>query len=111
MIALRQPLFWLTIALVALVAAVPLVSGAASLREDIFLILMFVVLASSLNLIMGYAGYVSFGHIVFFGLGSYIAFSLITTLGLHLVAATLVAGAATLTTPCHDSYAADVTES
>ncbi len=35
-----------------------------------------VLLASSLNIMLGYTGYVSFGHIVFFGLGGYIGFYL-----------------------------------
>jgi len=95
MTAFRRPLLWILVAAIALVSAIPLVTGSASLRESIFLILMFVVLASSLNLIMGYAGYVSFGHIVFFGLGSYIAIYLVTAAGLHLVFAMLVAGVIT----------------
>jgi branched-chain amino acid transport system permease protein len=35
--------------------------------------LMFVVITSSLNLIVGYAGYAAFGNVVFFGLGAYAA--------------------------------------
>ena len=42
-----------------------------SAREHAFTLLMFVGLASSLNILLGYTGYVSFGHIVFFGLGGY----------------------------------------
>jgi branched-chain amino acid transport system permease protein len=34
-------------------------------------------MASSLNLMLGYTGYVSFGHVVFFGLGGYIGLYLI----------------------------------
>ncbi len=47
-------------------------TNSPSQREDLFLILMLVTLASSVNIIMGYTGYVSFGHIVYFGLGGYI---------------------------------------
>jgi branched-chain amino acid transport system permease protein len=50
------------------------------------------VLASSVNIIMGYTGYVSFGHIVFFGLGGYIAFYLMQTFQVHLILAALIAG-------------------
>ena len=35
------------------------------------------ILVSSLNILLGYTGYVSFGHIVFFGLGGYVGLYLI----------------------------------
>lgn len=92
MSALARPFVWAVLALLAAVALLPLASGSARLREDLFLILMYVVLASSLNIILGYAGYISFGHIVFFGLGSYAGFYLITSLGFHLVPAMLAGG-------------------
>lgn len=38
-----------------------------------FTLLKFVVLAQSLNIITGYTGYVDFGHVAFFGLGTYAA--------------------------------------
>lgn len=41
-----------------------------------------VVLAQSLNLITGYTGYVDFGHVVFYGLGTYVAGIVIGQLGL-----------------------------
>jgi branched-chain amino acid transport system permease protein len=37
----------------------------------LFTVFMFVTLATSWNLIGGYAGYLSFGHVVFFGIGAY----------------------------------------
>ena len=51
------------------------------MRETAFTILMFIGLASSLNILMGYTGYVNFGHIVFFGLGGYFGFFLVSELG------------------------------
>jgi branched-chain amino acid transport system permease protein len=45
----------------------------------VFLLLMWVTLASSWNLLSGYTGYVSFGHAGFFGVGAYTAAVLITT--------------------------------
>ncbi|MBI3089330.1 MAG: branched-chain amino acid ABC transporter permease [Candidatus Tectomicrobia bacterium] len=36
------------------------------------IIFMYICLASSWNLISGYVGYVSFGHVVFFGVGAYV---------------------------------------
>ena len=35
-------------------------------------LMMWIALAASLNIIMGFAGYVSFGHVVFVGLGGYV---------------------------------------
>jgi branched-chain amino acid transport system permease protein len=37
----------------------------------LFTVFLYVVLASSWNLIGGYAGYLSFGHVAFFGIGAY----------------------------------------
>ena len=41
-------------------------------RESAFTILKAIALASSLNILLGYTGYVSFGHIVFYGFGGYV---------------------------------------
>ena len=64
-------------------------------REDMFLILMLVTLASSLNILLGYTGYVNFGHIVFFGLGGYIGFYLMHRQGWSLWTAMIAGGLAT----------------
>ncbi|MCK4788883.1 MAG: branched-chain amino acid ABC transporter permease [Desulfobacteraceae bacterium] len=37
----------------------------------LFTVFLYVILATSWNLIGGYAGYLSFGHVVFFGIGAY----------------------------------------
>ena len=50
----------------------PVVTDSASNREVVFTILKAVALASSLNILLGYTGYVSFGHIVFYGFGGYV---------------------------------------
>jgi branched-chain amino acid transport system permease protein len=85
--------FWLVLIVVAALASAPIVMGNVSMREDFFFILMLVILASGINIIMGYTGYVSFGHIVFFGIGGYIAFYLMQNLQAHFVLAALVGGA------------------
>jgi branched-chain amino acid transport system permease protein len=41
---------------------------------------------------LGYTGYVSFGHIVFFGLGGYVGFFLMDAFGIHLFLAALAGG-------------------
>jgi branched-chain amino acid transport system permease protein len=51
-------------------------------------------MAVSLNIIMGYTGYVSFGHVVFYGLGGYVGMYLIDTLGAPLPLAVLGGGLA-----------------
>jgi branched-chain amino acid transport system permease protein len=64
------------------------------LRESLLLASVYVILASNLNLIIGYAGYVNFGNIVFFGLGGYICIYLVNDWNWHLVAAASAAGIA-----------------
>ncbi len=88
----QHPFLWITLVLVLAIALIPIFTGSASLREDMFLILMLVILASSINIIMGYTGYVSFGHIVFFGLGGYLAFYLMQNSQMHFVLAALIGG-------------------
>ncbi len=73
-------------------AALPIINDSPSMREDFFLIMMLAILASSINIIMGYTGYVSFGHIVFFGLGGYFSFYLTQNYNVHFALAALIAG-------------------
>jgi branched-chain amino acid transport system permease protein len=56
----------------------PLITGRPANRESAFTILKAIALASSLNILLGYTGYVSFGHIVFYGFGGYIGLFLLT---------------------------------
>ena len=60
------------LAVVAAVAAAPLVAGPypVKLLQEI---LIWGIFAMSLDLLMGYAGMVSFGHSAFFGVGGYVA--------------------------------------
>ncbi len=51
-------------------------------------------LASSLNILLGYTGYVSFGHIVFYGLGGYVGMYLIVTKDWSLWPAMVAGGVA-----------------
>jgi branched-chain amino acid transport system permease protein len=88
----RQSGFWLSFLLVFLGGLIVLVAGQDTLREQAFTVLMFIGLASSLNILMGYTGYVNFGHIVFFGLGGYFGFFLISEMGWPLYLAALGGG-------------------
>lgn len=90
----RNPGLWIALAIVLMVAVVPVITGSASTRETLFNVLLSVGLASSLNILLGYTGYVSFGHIVFFGLGGYVGFFLIDVAGWNLLPAALLGGAA-----------------
>jgi branched-chain amino acid transport system permease protein len=63
--------FWLALGAVLILGLWPIPSQNAALRETSFTILVAIVMAVSLNIIMGYTGYVSFGHVVFYGVGGY----------------------------------------
>ena len=75
-----------------LLAAWPTITGNPTTRETAFTILKAIALATSLNILLGYTGYVSFGHIVFYGFGGYVGFYLITEKGLSLWIAILAGG-------------------
>lgn len=76
---LSHPGLWITVFIVFAYGYYPIADQSieaafsnATLREGTFTILMSIVLVSSLNMLLGYTGYVSFGHIVFYGLGGYV---------------------------------------
>ncbi len=70
----------------------PTITGKAAARETAFTILKAIALASSLNILLGYTGYVSFGHIVFFGFGGYVGFYLLSSQGMSLWICILAGG-------------------
>ena len=88
----QNPGLWLTLLVLLLAGLWPVFTNQAATREVIFTVLLSVVLASSLNIILGYTGYVSFGHIVFFGLGGYVGLFLISSLKASLWLALLAGG-------------------
>lgn len=88
----KRPSFWLILVLVAAFVYLPLRTGDAALREDLILVAVAIILVSNLNLMIGYTGYVNFGHIVFYGLGGYVGLYLVTARGWHLPVAALAAG-------------------
>jgi branched-chain amino acid transport system permease protein len=90
----RSPGLWLILAGVLIISLWPAVANDAAMREMLFGVLLAITLASSLNIILGYAGYISFGHVVFFGLGGYVGLYLISTFGVSLWVALPAAGAA-----------------
>lgn len=82
----------LPILVIAALAIWPTITGKAANRESIFTILKAVALASSLNILLGYTGYVSFGHIVFYGFGGYVGLYLLTEQEWSLWTALLAGG-------------------
>ena len=90
----RRPFPWFIIAAALLYALYPYFTNDVGMRESLLLAAVYIILASNLNLMIGYAGYVNFGNIVFFGLGGYICLYLVTVLHWHVIAAALTAGVA-----------------
>jgi branched-chain amino acid transport system permease protein len=84
----------LPVLVIAAMVAWPFITGKAANRESAFTILKAIALASSLNILLGYTGYVSFGHIVFYGFGGYVGIYLLTEQGWSLWNAILAGGLA-----------------
>jgi branched-chain amino acid transport system permease protein len=89
----RRPFFWVIGLAILVFAAAPLGKD-VELRESLLLAAVYITLASNLNLMLGYAGYVNFGSIVFFGLGGYFCVYFMGTLGWGLAPSLLVGGVA-----------------
>ena len=70
---LRSPRFQVALGVVvlALLAAFPWTGPPVYFISFLYTIFMYVCLATSWNFIGGYAGYLSFGHVAFFGIGAY----------------------------------------
>jgi len=74
---LRRPFFWIIALVIAVFAGLPAIGNNVEMRESLVLAAVYITLASNLNLMLGYAGYINFGSIVFFGLGGYICIWLV----------------------------------
>jgi branched-chain amino acid transport system permease protein len=89
---LRRPFFWIIALVIAIFAVTPLIGNNVELREGLVLAAVYIILASNLNLMLGYAGYINFGSIVFFGLGGYICVWLVNSYSWSLALSLLAAG-------------------
>jgi branched-chain amino acid transport system permease protein len=78
---LKRPFFWIITLVIVLFAIAPLIGDDVQLRESLILAALYITLASNINLMLGYAGYINFGSIVFFGLGGYICVWLVNDHG------------------------------
>ena len=88
----RARLFVAGLAVLVLVLAVYPSFGSGYGVRSMLQLFMWMALAGSWNLISGLTGYVSFGHVAFFGAGSYTAAILITKAGWPWLAASLAGG-------------------
>jgi branched-chain amino acid transport system permease protein len=89
----RRPFFWIIALLTAVFVVAPLLGGGdVDLRETLILDALYIILASNLNIMLGYTGYINFGSIVFFGLGGYICLWMVNALDCPLVLSLLGAG-------------------
>jgi branched-chain amino acid transport system permease protein len=89
---LRRPFFWIITLVIAVFVGAPAIGNNVGLRESLALAAVYIVLASNLNLMLGYTGYVNFGSIVFFGLGGYICVWLVNSYSWPLALSLLAAG-------------------
>jgi branched-chain amino acid transport system permease protein len=87
-----RPFFWIIALVIAAFALAPVIGNDVELRESLVLAAIYVILASNLNLMLGYAGYINFGSIVFFGLGGYICIWLVDSHHVPLALSLLAAG-------------------
>jgi branched-chain amino acid transport system permease protein len=88
----RRPFFWIITVAVVAFAFAPVIGNNVALRETLVLDALYITLASNLNLMLGYAGYINFGSIVFFGLGGYICVWLVNSFNLPLGFSLLAGG-------------------
>jgi len=88
----RRPFFWVIALVTAVFAIAPLIGDNVDLRESLLLDALYIILASNLNIMLGYTGYINFGSIVFFGLGGYICLWLVSAFALPLGVSLPLAG-------------------
>jgi branched-chain amino acid transport system permease protein len=70
-------------------ALFPFFSPPAYFMSMLYMVFLYVVLAESWNIIGGFAGYLSFGHVAFFGIGAYTTAFLMNRMGLSPMATIL----------------------
>ncbi len=88
----RRPFFWVIALIIAVFTIAPLVGDNVDLRESLILDALYIILASNLNIMLGYTGYINFGSVVFFGLGGYFCLWLVGAFALPLGLSLLLAG-------------------
>jgi branched-chain amino acid transport system permease protein len=82
----------LLIGFLCLLALLPLARPPAYFLSFLFKMFLFIILAESWNVIGGFTGYLSFGHVAFFGIGTYTSAMLFQLTGLSPYVGALPAG-------------------
>ncbi|MCS4095254.1 branched-chain amino acid ABC transporter permease [Rhizobium sp. BK176] len=86
---------WFPLALLTILIALPLLQFAGNFNYLLHLVLFaasFVAMASGWNILGGFAGYISLGHSVFFGIGGYVAGMLLARYGISTIVTAPLAG-------------------
>ncbi|MBI2205731.1 MAG: branched-chain amino acid ABC transporter permease [Candidatus Rokubacteria bacterium] len=83
----------LLLAALAVVLAVLPPALSVYLKSFVMFTMMYVVLALSWNIISGFTGYTSFGHVAFYGIGAYTCAVLVADHGWHWISTLVVAAA------------------
>ena len=79
---LTRPQVYCSLVLLALLVAIPVLSGSAFLIHIFVTICVFAALSTAWNIVGGYAGQLSLGHMMFYGIGAYTTSLLVTHFGL-----------------------------
>jgi branched-chain amino acid transport system permease protein len=79
---LSRPQVYCSLALLSLLVLVPALSGSAFLIHIFVTICVFAALSTAWNIVGGYAGQLSLGHMMFYGIGAYTTSLLVTHFGL-----------------------------
>lgn len=70
---LTHPRFYVAVILLAMLLVVPLISGSQFVFHIFVLLCLFAALSTAWNIVGGFAGQLSLGHAVFYGIGAYTA--------------------------------------
>src|SRR5690606_29104642 len=84
---------WSFVALILILAAVPV---AADNFTFAFYLMLWIAMATGMNICVGFTGYLPFGYVVFYGVGAYATGICYRLVGLPILPSLLVAGVAGL---------------
>jgi amino acid/amide ABC transporter membrane protein 2, HAAT family (TC 3.A.1.4.-) len=91
-VKMRNPKFIVPIIILAFLFLFPLLKPGIYYLSFGFILFAYIALACSWNIIGGYAGYLSFGHVAFFGIGAYTSALFLINFGLSPFYTCLVGG-------------------